>query len=95
MNKSYSYRVGLNGKMDLKIAKAGIGGNYQPDTLPVLVISKPRVNEKTNDVIADPSFVVGERVKFAVGLKELRNMVVDSGIYWHPDIMKRVVNFIY
>lgn len=47
LDKSYSYRVGLNGKMDLRIAKAGIAGHYQPDTLiPVLVISKSRADEK-------------------------------------------------
>ncbi|EFX64112.1 hypothetical protein DAPPUDRAFT_112333 [Daphnia pulex] len=57
---------------------AGIGGQNQPDTLPVLGISKP--DEKTNDVIADPPFVVGNRVKFAVGLKELRETVFDSGM---------------
>jgi hypothetical protein len=28
MDKSYPYRVGFSGKMDLKIAKAGIGGHY-------------------------------------------------------------------
>ncbi|EFX83980.1 hypothetical protein DAPPUDRAFT_34014, partial [Daphnia pulex] len=36
MDKSYPYRVGFSGKMDLKMAKAGIDGRYQPDTLPVL-----------------------------------------------------------
>jgi hypothetical protein len=90
MDKSYSYRVGLNGKMDLKMAKAGIGGQYQPDTLPILVISKPRVDEKTNDVITDPPFVIGDRVKVVVVLEELREMVVDCGLGWNNGEMKKV-----
>jgi hypothetical protein len=77
LDKSYSYRVGLNGKMDLRIAKAGIGGHYQPDTLPVLKISKSRADEKPQDVVADPPFVIGDRVKLAVGLKQLREMSVN------------------
>jgi hypothetical protein len=77
LDKSYSYRVGLNGKMDLRIAKAGIGGHYQPDTLPVLKISKSRADEKPKDVVADPPFVIGDRVKLAVGLKQLREMSVN------------------
>lgn len=92
VDKSYPYRMCFNGKMNLGIAKAGIGRQNQPDTLPVLGISKP--DEKTNDVIADPPFVVGDRVKFAVGLKDQREMVVDSGMYWYPGIMKRIINFI-
>lgn len=85
VDKSYSYRVGFSGKMDLKIAKAGFGGLYQPDTLPVLVISKPRANEKTNEVVADPPFVVGDRVKLAVGLEELREMSVNCELDWNND----------
>jgi hypothetical protein len=90
MDKSYPYRVGLNDKMDLEIAKAGIGGHYQPDTLPVLVISKPKADEKTNDVVADPPFVVGDRVKVVVELEELREMVVDCGLGWDAGTMNKV-----
>ncbi len=90
VDKSYPYRVGFSGKMDLKMAKAGIGGYYQPDTLPVLEISKPRVDEKTNDVIADHPFVVGDRVKVVVGLEDLREMSVDCGIHWKAGNIKKV-----
>lgn len=95
VDKSYPYRVGLDGKMDLEMAKAGIGGHYQPDTLPILVISKPRADEKTSDEVADPPFVIGDRVKLAVGLEELREMIVDSGMYWSPKITKRVKHFAF
>jgi hypothetical protein len=95
MDKSYPYCVGLDGKMDLKIAKAGIGGHYQPDTLPVLEISKPMANEKTNDVITDPAFVVGDRVKVVVGLEELREMVLDCWLYWNAGEMKKVKHFAF
>ncbi|XP_046654681.1 E3 ubiquitin-protein ligase mib1-like [Daphnia pulicaria] len=78
--------------MDLGIVKAGIGGHYQPDTLPVLVISKPRANEKTNDVVADPPFVVGDRVKVVVGLKQLREMSVNCELNWMNSEMERLVN---
>ncbi len=87
------YRAGFNGKMDLGIVKAGIGGLYQPDTLPVLVISKPRANEKTNDVVADPPFVVGDRVKVVVGLKQLREMSVNCELNWMNSEMERVKHF--
>ncbi len=93
MDKSYPYCVGLDGKMDLKIAKAGIGGHYQPDTLPVLEISKPMANEKTNDVITDPAFVVGDRVKVVVGLEELREIWVDYGMKWYE--MEEVKHFAF
>ncbi|XP_046454465.1 E3 ubiquitin-protein ligase MIB2-like [Daphnia pulex] len=92
LDKSYPYRVGFSGKMDLKMAKAGVGGQYQPDTLPVLKISKPRVNEKTNEVVADPPLVVGDRVKVVVGLEDLREMSVDCGIGWNAGKMKKVAN---
>lgn len=59
-------------------------------TLPILVISKHRANEKTNDVIADPPFVVGDRVKVVVGLEELREIVVDCGIGWKTGTMNKV-----
>jgi hypothetical protein len=49
------------------------------------VISKPRANEKTNEVVADPPFVVGDRVKLAVGLEELREMSVNCELDWNND----------
>ena len=90
-NKSYSYRVGFNGQMDLKIAKAGVGGRYQPHTLPILKISKPKLDEKKNDVAVALPLVLGDKVKFAVGLEELREIVVDCGLEWNPTDMKKVM----
>jgi hypothetical protein len=87
--KSYSYRVGFNGQMDLEIARAGVGGRYQPHTLPILKISKPKLDEKTNDVDVLP-LVVGDKVKFAVGLEELREIAVDCGLEWYPADMEKV-----
>jgi hypothetical protein len=73
---------------------AATGGHYQPDTLPVLEISEPRAEEKPNDVIAEFPFVVGDRVKFVVGLEELREMSVDCGLGWST-LEKKVINFLY
>jgi hypothetical protein len=91
MDKSYPYRMGFSGKMDFEMAKAGIGGQYQPITLPVLVISKPRADEKTNDVIAEHPFVVGDRVKVVVGLEDLREMSALPYQDRFSDIEKRLM----
>ncbi len=90
--KSYSYRVGFNGKIDLKIsmAVAGVGGHYQPHTLPILKISKPKTDEETNDVAVALPLGVGDKVKFTVGLEELREIFLDSGRRWNPADMKKV-----
>ena len=64
-----------------------VGGHYQPYTLPILKISKPKLDEKINDV--NLPLVVGDKVKFTVGLEELREIVVDwrianSDVSWNP-----------
>jgi hypothetical protein len=81
--KPYSYRAGFKGKMDLEMDKSGNGGYYQPDTLPVLEISKMKA-------FADLPFVIGDAVKFTVGLEELREMMVNSNLYWDAGEMKKV-----
>lgn len=79
----YSYRVGFNGKVDLEVSSTGFGGHYQPHNLPILKISEPKTDKKTNDVIVmDLPLVVGDTVKFVVGLEELREMAVDCGLVW-------------
>jgi hypothetical protein len=45
-------------------------------------------------VVADIPFVIGDSVKLAVGLEELREMMVDSGVSWNAP-MKKVINFSY
>jgi hypothetical protein len=89
-DKSYSYRVGFNGKMDLEMVSAGVGGHYQPHTLPILKISKPKLDEKTNDVDVALLLVVGDTVRVTVGLEELRELVVDCGLKWIPSKMGKV-----
>ena len=68
-----------------------VGGHYQPYTLPILKISKPKLDEKKNDVAVALPLVLGDKVKFAVGLEELREIVVDCGLEWNPTDMKKVM----
>ena len=74
-DKPFAYHVGFNGKVDLKMVKAGIVGLYQPHTLPVLKISKQRMDEKSND--GTVPLGLGNTVKFAVGFEERVGMLVD------------------
>jgi hypothetical protein len=89
-DQSYSYRVGFHGKMDLEMVSAGVCGRYQPHTLPILKISKPKLDEKTNEVAVALPLVVGDKVKLTVGLKELREIFLDSGREWNPANKKKV-----
>lgn len=92
IEKSYRYCVGFNGKVDLKVAKAGIGGHYQPHTLPMLKDFKSTKNKNTDEVATDLPFGIGDTVKFAVELEEVREMVVHSGLCWNADEIKKVIN---
>jgi hypothetical protein len=52
-------------------------------------------DRKTNDIIANHPFVVGDRVKVVVGLEELREMVLDCWLYWNAGEMKKVKHFAF
>lgn len=86
----YSYRVGLSGKMDLEMVSAGLGGHYQPHTLPILQVFKSKEG-KACDVSLP--FVVGDSVMFTVELEELRKMLVDCGLEWNANQMKKVIYY--
>ena len=89
-DQSYSYRVGFNGKMDLEMVSAGVCGRYQPHTLPILKISKPKLDEKAKYVDVALPLVVGDTVRVTVGSEELRDQVVDCGLKWIPSKMGKV-----
>ncbi len=89
--KSYSYRVGMNGQMDLKMVLPGVGGYYQPHQLPKLKISWKPMTEAGK---ANLPLVVGDAVQFDIPILELRDIIVDSadllGLEWEPAKMEKV-----
>ena len=82
--------------MDLEMVSAGVGGLYQPHTLPIFEISKPKLDEKAKDVNVALPLVVGDTVKFTVGSEDLREIVVDwrvANFDWKPAAIKKVTKF--
>lgn len=72
---SFPYRRGLDGKMDLKVIQAAIGGSYDPESLPVLGAGSP--STRAND------FFVGDRVRVKATLEEFRSKQIGHG-GWNP-----------
>lgn len=59
-DKTRSYRLGANGKVDLKLVQVASGGFYHPEHLPVL---KPAAMKFLTSSGGEIKFAVGDRVQ--------------------------------
>lgn len=73
-----TYRRGADGKVDLKLVRAAVGGRYDPQWLPTFGSKSSKRQEETL-VKTDPLFAVGDIVKVGVNLEEFREKQAQCG----------------
>lgn len=77
-NNAFPYRIGAEGKVDLRLEKHASGGHYQTDHLPVL-----NFNESTQS--REIQFAVGDSVKVNVDAETLKHLQSGHG-GWVSDL---------
>ena len=83
---SFNYRRGTAGKVDLKVVEAAVGGQYDPQWLPIFGSKSPKRENETTD----PRFTVADVVQVEVNLEEFQLKQADFGC-WQPE-MSKVLN---
>lgn len=70
-NNIFSYRVGANGKVDLRLEKHSSGGRYQPDHLPILNFDH---HDFVTQVDSEIRFAVGDPVKVTDDVESFKSL---------------------
>jgi len=82
----FTYRRGVDGKVDLKVVKAAVGGHYDPQWLPTFGAKSSKKEEETM-VTTSTHFAVGDEVQIKVNLEEFREKQAELG-GWNPQMSK-------
>jgi len=82
----FTYRQGADGKVDLKVVEAAVGGHYDPQWLPPLWSNSSKIEEGTM-VTTKTLFAVDDVVEVHLDLEEFRKKQAELG-GWNPQMSK-------
>lgn len=80
-----SYRRGKDGKVDLKVVEAAVGGHYDPLWLPIFESRKSSLQIKNDTENNRKTLFVGDLVQIDLTVERFREKQAESG-GWHHEM---------